>query len=137
MLVTGGSGFIGTNVIEEFLRRGDDVCSIDIADPQIDAHRNVFRKIDIMDRPALERVFADRVTLADLEPALGRARHRTALARAREALGSALEQLGGAGDAVLTAHHVRQATTALDELVGAVDIEEVLDRVFASFCVGK
>ena len=88
-------------------------------------------------RSVVERVFADRVTLADLEPALGRARHRTALARAREALGSALEQLGGAGDAVLTAHHVRQATTALDELVGAVDIEEVLDRVFASFCVGK
>jgi tRNA modification GTPase len=88
-------------------------------------------------RSVVERVFADRVTLADLEPALGRARHRTALARAREALVSALEQLAGAGDAVLTAHHVRQATTALDELVGAVDIEEVLDRVFASFCVGK
>jgi tRNA modification GTPase len=88
-------------------------------------------------RSVVERVFADRVTLADLEPALGRARHRTALARAREALASALEQLGGARDAVLTAHHVRQATTALDELVGAVDIEEVLDRVFASFCVGK
>jgi tRNA U34 5-carboxymethylaminomethyl modifying GTPase MnmE/TrmE len=25
----------------------------------------------------------------------------------------------------------------LDELLGAVDVEEVLDRVFASFCVGK
>jgi tRNA U34 5-carboxymethylaminomethyl modifying GTPase MnmE/TrmE len=32
---------------------------------------------------------------------------------------------------------VRLATLALDELVGVVDIEDVLDRVFASFCVGK
>jgi tRNA modification GTPase len=38
---------------------------------------------------------------------------------------------------VLAAHHVREATTALDELLGAVDIEEVLERVFSSFCVGK
>ena len=38
---------------------------------------------------------------------------------------------------MLAAHHVREATSALDELLGAVDIEEVLDRVFAGFCVGK
>jgi tRNA modification GTPase len=38
---------------------------------------------------------------------------------------------------VLVAHHLRDATTALDELVGAVDIEDILDRVFATFCVGK
>jgi tRNA modification GTPase len=90
-------------------------------------------------RAAAERVFADRMALADLEPALTRARHRTALARAREALADALQQCSGpgGGDAVLVAHQVREATTALDELVGAVDIEEVLDRVFASFCVGK
>ena len=89
-------------------------------------------------RAAAERVFADRIA-ADLEPALTRARHRTALARAREALADALQQFNapGGGDAVLVAHQVREATTALDELVGAVDIEEVLDRVFASFCVGK
>jgi tRNA modification GTPase len=88
-------------------------------------------------RAAAERVFADRIALADLEPALTRARHRTALSRARAALADALEQFAGAGDAVLVAHHVREATIALDELVGAVDIEQVLDRVFASFCVGK
>jgi tRNA modification GTPase len=45
--------------------------------------------------------------------------------------------LGRGGDAVLAAHHVREATGALDELLGAVDIEEVLDRVFGNFCVGK
>ena len=38
---------------------------------------------------------------------------------------------------MLAAHHVREATSALDELLGAMDIEEVLDRVFGSFCVGK
>jgi tRNA modification GTPase len=103
--------------------------------------------LDRLRRATAERVFAERIALADLEPALTRERHRTALARARVALAGALEQMGGlgagagggdaVGDAVLAAHHVREATTALDELVGAVDVEQVLDRVFASFCVGK
>ncbi len=88
-------------------------------------------------RVTAERIFGDQINLADLEPALTRERHRTALARAHEALAAALPQLGPHGDAVLAAHQVREATTALDELLGAVDIEEVLDRVFASFCVGK
>jgi tRNA modification GTPase len=88
-------------------------------------------------RTAAERVFAERINLADLEPALTRERHRAALVRAQEALTAAVPHLGPAGDAVLAAHHVREATDALDELLGAVDIEEVLDRVFGSFCVGK
>jgi tRNA modification GTPase len=93
--------------------------------------------LDTLRQTVAERVFADRIALADLEPALGRARQRVALGRARDALTDALEQLRGTREAVLVAHHVRQATDALDELVGAVDIEDVLDRVFATFCVGK
>jgi tRNA modification GTPase len=103
--------------------------------------------LDRLRRAVAERVFAERMSLGDLEPALTRARHRTALDRARMALAGALEQMGGAGagpvggaaiaDAVLAAHHVREAATALDELIGTVDVEDVLDRVFASFCVGK
>jgi tRNA U34 5-carboxymethylaminomethyl modifying GTPase MnmE/TrmE len=38
---------------------------------------------------------------------------------------------------VLASHHVREATAALEELLGTFDVEEVLDRVFGSFCVGK
>jgi tRNA modification GTPase len=93
--------------------------------------------LDALRRAVAARLFGDRIALADLEPALTRARHRTALARAQAALAEAGAQLLEAGDAVLAAHHVRDATTALDELVGAVDIEDVLDRVFAGFCVGK
>lgn len=59
LLVTGGSGFIGTNVVEEFLRRGDDVCSIDIAQPKNTAHRDVYKQVDIMDGAALKQAFAD------------------------------------------------------------------------------
>ena len=88
-------------------------------------------------RAAAERVFADRFNLSDLEPGLTRERHRTALTRAQAALAEAVSHLGPGGDAVLAAHHVRQATDALDELLGVVDIEDVLDRVFGSFCVGK
>jgi tRNA modification GTPase len=88
-------------------------------------------------RTAAARVFGDQMNLADLEPALTRERHRVALVRAQEALTQALPQLGRQGDAVLAAHQVREATSALDELLGAVDIDEVLDRVFGSFCVGK
>jgi tRNA modification GTPase len=93
--------------------------------------------LDLLRRAAAERVFADRIQLADLEPALTRERHRVALSRAGAALTEALPHLGGGGDAVLAAHHIREATGALEELLGVVDIEEVLDRVFASFCVGK
>jgi tRNA modification GTPase len=83
------------------------------------------------------RVFGDETAAADIEPGLTRERHRTALLRAGAALGEALPHLGQGGDAVLAAHHVREATSALDELLGAVDVEEVLGRIFGSFCVGK
>jgi tRNA modification GTPase len=88
-------------------------------------------------RAAAERVFGDRIALGDLEPTVGSERHRDALARAAEALQEAGEHLVPSGDPVLVSHHVREATLALDELVGVVDVEEVLGRVFAGFCVGK
>ena len=86
---------------------------------------------------AAERVFGDRIALGDLEPTVGSERHRDALARAAAALESAGEHLVPGGDPVLVSHHVGEATLALDELVGVVDVEEVLGRVFAGFCVGK
>ncbi|HVD33857.1 MAG TPA: tRNA uridine-5-carboxymethylaminomethyl(34) synthesis GTPase MnmE [Gemmatimonadales bacterium] len=93
--------------------------------------------LGVLRRAAAERVFADRINLADLEPGLTRERHRTTLSRALIALGGAVPHLGSGGDAVLAAHHVRQAADALEEMLGFIDIEEVLDRVFGSFCVGK
>ena len=88
-------------------------------------------------RAIVEQLFQSGAGFADLEPALTRERHRVALSTARDALAATATQLGPGGEAVLAAHHVQEAVRALDGLVGVVDVEEVLDRVFASFCVGK
>ena len=93
--------------------------------------------LDILRRTIAQRVFGDQIQLADLEPMLTRDRHRVALQRAVESLRDARPFLEQPGDPVLAAHHVQQATGALDTLVGAVDVEDVLDRIFSSFCVGK
>jgi tRNA modification GTPase len=93
--------------------------------------------LDQLRRDAAEWLFGRRMALADLEPGLSRERHRVALASAQAELAAAKPHLGRDGDATLASHHVRRAIMSLDELIGVVDIEQVLDRVFAGFCVGK
>jgi len=93
--------------------------------------------LDTIRREVASRVFQRGMALGDLEPVLTRERHRDRLGVAHGHLLAAAEQLPPQGDAVLVSHHVRAATEALDELIGVVDVEAVLDRVFASFCIGK
>lgn len=52
-LVTGGSGFIGTNLVQMLLDRGDVVCSLDTRPPQNPAHRSVWKYADLTDGLAL------------------------------------------------------------------------------------
>lgn len=71
-------------------------------------------------------------------PVVARARHRVALERARAELASFRTAWHeGALPAPVAAVHVRDAALALDELIGAVDVDDVLARVFSTFCVGK
>ena len=67
---------------------------------------------------------------------LTRERHRLALERAAEALGRSSRRLDEGG-AELAAEDVRLALRALGQITGRVDVEEVLDRLFAGFCIGK
>ena len=67
-----------------------------------------------------------------------RERHRIAMVRAVEAMESARYQVKGMGGAAeLVALDLRRAARALDMLVGRVDIEDLLDEIFASVCIGK
>lgn len=71
-------------------------------------------------------------------PLVTRERHRFALTRAREELTAFVDVWETrAAPPVVAAVHLREASRVLEELIGSVDIEDVLDRVFSSFCVGK
>ncbi len=55
ILVTGGSGFIGTNLVEALLAHGDAVLSIDIRPPQNPDHVKTYRSVDLLDADGLLR----------------------------------------------------------------------------------
>lgn len=69
---------------------------------------------------------------------LTRERHRRAIALAIGALESAQTEVeAGERRAEVAAEHVRSAVRALDSLVGRIGVEDLLDEIFASFCIGK
>jgi tRNA modification GTPase len=93
--------------------------------------------LDTLRKRLAEVAFGQLLALGDVEPVVTRARHRAALERALVEL-DAFEAARVAGvDAAAAATHLRAAVTALDDLIGVVTPDDVLDRVFATFCVGK
>lgn len=68
------------------------------------------------------------------EPALlSHARHRAAFAEAEAALREAAE----ATEPVLRAEALRMACHAFGRIAGRVGVDDVLDRIFSQFCIGK
>ncbi len=68
-----------------------------------------------------------------LSAPLTRARHRAALTETAAALG----RVGVEQPIELIAEDLRLAANALGRITGRVDVEDVLDRIFAEFCIGK
>ena len=66
-----------------------------------------------------------------------RRRHLEALAAARTHGNLALAQLRGRREAELIAEDLRCMQRALGEITGAFTTEDLLDRIFSSFCIGK
>jgi tRNA modification GTPase len=85
--------------------------------------------------PALIAALTARIA-ADYDvaaPLLSRARHREALETARDGLRRALE----AALPELRAEDLRLAWRSLGHITGHVDVEDLLDVIFAEFCIGK
>jgi len=85
----------------------------------------------------LEQTLTERVVVslsgAD-PPAATRLRHKALL----EEAAMRLRQAAGQTEALeLAAEDVRLASRALDRITGRIDPEEVLGKIFSSFCIGK
>ena len=66
---------------------------------------------------------------------LTRLRHRRALEETVKSLERSLRT--DHCDPALTAEDIRMAARALGRITGRIDVEDVLDVVFADFCIGK
>ena len=47
--VTGGSGFIGTNLIDRLILHGFEVVNFDIKPPRFDSHKSIWKMVDLCD----------------------------------------------------------------------------------------
>ena len=66
-----------------------------------------------------------------------RRRHLDALGRARTASPRPRARLGEGAGTELVAEELRLAHDALGEITGRFTSEDLLGRIFASFCIGK
>jgi tRNA modification GTPase len=88
-------------------------------------------------RALLERAFGGLVGQPAEAPLVTRQRQARALRSALAEVRAFVDALDAAVPMEFAATHLRDAVAALEELVGAVGVEDVLERVFGSFCVGK
>jgi tRNA modification GTPase len=82
-------------------------------------------------------VYGGIVTASPDAPVLTRARHRRSLEAARMEVEAFTGALAAGLPAEVASSHLRAAESALEDLLGAITTEAVLDVVFAEFCVGK
>jgi len=82
------------------------------------------------------KVWAGEVRAEMLEVMIN-ARHADALRRAREALERATAALAEGLTLELAASDLRVAVNAVGEVVGETATEDLLDRIFREFCIGK
>jgi tRNA modification GTPase len=86
-------------------------------------------------RRALRRCLVGTGPLED--PIVTNARHAAALERAREALARAAEAQAAGLSEELVLEDLRQAMRRLGEITGEFTNEELYDRIFSTFCIGK
>lgn len=66
-----------------------------------------------------------------------RQRHRVAIEAALDYIERSESLIGTGAEGELLAVEIRSAISALDSLIGQVGVEDLLDEIFASFCLGK
>jgi tRNA modification GTPase len=86
----------------------------------------------------IERVTTSLKNRAQNAGLATRARHQEAMAASVSNLASAARFVGeGAGHYDIAAEEIRVAIRSLEAVVGRVDVENLLDEIFSSFCLGK
>lgn len=88
-------------------------------------------------KTVIRQILETQAILPDPEQLMVNTRHAQALEAAAGAIEAAVALHAEAAPAELMAAELRAAMEQLGEVVGRIDNEAMLDRLFASFCIGK
>jgi tRNA modification GTPase len=95
------------------------------------------RGLRLLRRTLAEFAFSALARGGNLGPVVTRERHRIALGRALDEVVRFQETRARGVEGAVAATHLRAAVSALEDLIGVVTADDVLDRVYSTFCVGK
>ncbi len=88
-------------------------------------------------RHEMKNLLESDMIIPDRDAIVVGTRHAQALRTAKDGLNEAARKFSRKEPLELIASDLRDALDALGEITGRIDNEQVLDRVFASFCIGK
>ena len=92
--------------------------------------------MDELENKIVAMALGGRISASD-EIMITNVRHKQALERARRCLAEALAALAGEVPVDIVAIDIREAWEALGEITGTTLTEDIVDRIFADFCIGK
>ena len=92
--------------------------------------------IEDLDQSIWDRVMGAQVKLADVRVAIN-ARHQACLQRAKQLLAAGSRSLQDGKSPEFVSIELREALDAVGEVIGKVDTEDLLGRIFSEFCIGK
>ncbi len=122
----------------DFAPLPDDVIRSAKADTLTDPHNAISGKTGFGVTELVAEITAKLSEQAGRSGVATRERHRIAMKRASESLDAARAVLAlGPDHYDIGAEELRSAIRALDSIVGHVDVENLLDEIFSSFCIGK
>ena len=94
------------------------------------------RGLDALEDTIYNLVFSDGIRSSDAVM-VTRVRHEDCLKRAKRSLGDAIRAMKGGLPVDLVSIDIKAALEALGEITGDNITEEIVDRIFADFCIGK
>ncbi len=103
-------------------------------------HRHISLKNDndvLMVKELLSAIVVDRMSTSGSAPLVSRQRHKHLLLSTLDNLNHAVLAMENDFSSDLIAEDIRLAARDIGKITGEIDSEDILDRIFGEFCIGK
>ncbi len=123
---------LGVNM-DPWVKRTDDLAGI----PAISISAKTHSGLDVLKNEILQVVLQGGGMYQDGAVVVTNTRHHSALMRSKEGLIKALDSLSQGLTGEFIALDLRSALDSISEISGSVTTDDILNRIFARFCIGK